>query len=151
MAEDINKKITIEVELEAEKLTQNINSLNSVIDGLLARQQLLDAAGQQNSTTFNTVATQLEAFQKKLQEVNTQVIASVTAFNSLNTSAKTLNTTLSSSISQHQKNAQAASENSVKTKELAQQMISLGQSAKQQQSVVDENKNSLNSLSGSVT
>jgi len=151
MADDINKKIIIEVELEAEQLTQNINSLNSAIDGLLAKQQQLNTAGQQNSAAFNAIATQLEVFQKKLQDVNTQVTANTTALNNLGTAGKTLDTVLSSSATQQQKNAQATGDNSSKIKELNQQVTSLSQSVSQQKDITDGSKNSLDGFSGSIT
>jgi len=150
MADDLNKNITINVELETEKLTQNIASLNSAIDSLLAKQQQLSTTGQQNTAAFTALTTQLEAFQKKLQEVNTQITTGTTALNALNTAGKTLDTTLSSTASQLQKNAQAAGDGSTKLKELAQQMSAVSQSANQQKSSTDQSKNSLDGLSGSI-
>ncbi len=38
MADDINKKIIIGVELDADKLTDNITNINKAIDSLLAKQ-----------------------------------------------------------------------------------------------------------------
>jgi hypothetical protein len=151
MADDISKKITIEVELETEKLTQNITNLNKSIDSLLAKQKELNTAGQQNSVTFESVSSKLETFQKRLQEVNTQVAANTTSLNSLSASGKTTESSLSSLTAQHQKNAKAVGESSVKTKELTGQINSLGQSVKQQKSGTDEGKSGLDSYVESIT
>jgi hypothetical protein len=150
MSDDINKKITIEVELEAEKLTQNITDLNKNIDSLLAKQKELSAAGQQNSAAFESVSSKLETFQKRLQDVNAQVTANTAAINSLGASGKTAEGSLSSLTAQHQKNAKAASDSSIKIKELSGQINSLGQSVKQQKGSTGEGKSALDDYAESI-
>lgn len=151
MADDISKKITIEVELETEKLTKNITDLNKSIDSLLAKQKELNTTGQQNSAAFESVSSKLETFQKRLKEVNTQVAANTASLNSLSASGKTTESSLSSLTAQHQKNAKAASDSSGKIKELSGQINSLGQSVKQQKNGTDEVKSVLDSYSETIT
>jgi len=150
MPEKTSKKNSIEVQLDTEKLTQNINSLNSVIDNLLAKQQQLSAAGQQNSSAFNALAVQLTSFQKTLLDVNTQVTTNITSFNALSAAGKTLDTVISANSAQHQKNALALTNSSAKTKELAQQVNTLGKSVDQQKGSIDNGKNSIDNFSASI-
>jgi hypothetical protein len=83
MADDISKKITIGVEADTDGFTQNIANLNKIIDGLLAQQKQLDAAGKQNSATFGSVTEKLADFQKKLRDVTAQASTNAGALNSL--------------------------------------------------------------------
>ncbi|MDF2430815.1 MAG: hypothetical protein JWP44_446 [Mucilaginibacter sp.] len=150
MADDINKKITIEVELEADKLTEDITNLNKTIDSLLAKQQQLNAAGQQNSAAFESISSKLDDLQKKLKDATTQVTANSTALNALSISGKTAETSLSALTTQHQKNAKAAEDSSAKTKELSGQVNALGQAVNQQKSSTDQSKSALDGYAGSI-
>jgi hypothetical protein len=150
MAGDINRKITIDVELEAEKLTQNITNLNKSIDSLLAKQQQLNTSGQQNSTAFDNISAKLDVLQKKLQDATARVNANATALNALSTSNKTAESSLSSLTIQHQNNAKAVAGSSAKTKELIGQTNSLGLSLKQQKGNAGESKSTLDTYSGSL-
>ena len=126
MADDISKNITIGVEMDTDKLTQNITSLNKLIDSLVAKQQQLTTAGQQSSTAFDNVSAKLGALQKKLQDATTQVTANATAMNALSTSNKAAEGSLSSLTAQHQQNTKAVGDSAVKIKELSGQISSLG-------------------------
>lgn len=150
MADDINKKITIEVELEADKLTEDITNLNKTIDSLLAKQRQLNAAGQQNSAAFESISSKLDDLQKKLKDATTQVTANSTALNALSISGKTAETSLSALTTQHQKNAKAAEDSSAKTKELSGQVNALGQAVNQQKSSTDQSKSALDGYAGSI-
>jgi orotidine-5'-phosphate decarboxylase len=151
MADDINKKITIAVELEADKLTEDIQNLNKTIDSLLAKQQQLNTSGQQNSAAFEGISSKLDDLQKKLKDATTQVTANSTALTALSTSGKAAETSLSALTAQHQKNAKAAGDSSTKTKELGGQLTALGQAVNQQKSSTDQVKNSLDGYAGSIS
>ena len=151
MVDDINKKITIEVEAKTEDFAQNITNLGKAIDGLLEKQHQLTAAGQQNSASFKDVSSKLEELQKKLQDANTQVNANATALNSLNTAAKTASGSLASLSTQHQTSAKTAGNHSTKVKELSSSVNSLGKAAKQQANDTNQGKNSLDGYAGSIT
>ncbi len=150
MADDISKNITIGVEMDTDQFTQNISSLSKAIDGLVAKQQQLNAAGQQSSTAFDDVSAKLDALQKKLQDATAQVNANAAAMNTLSTANKNAGNSLSSLTVQHQNNAKAAAESSAKTKELSGQIGSLGQSLKQQSNNAGQGKSALESYSESI-
>jgi hypothetical protein len=151
MADDINKKITIEVELEADQVNQNIDTLNKAIDSLLAKQQQLSAVGQQSSAGFDSISSKLDTLQKKLQDTTAQVNSASTALGSLNTSAKNAENTLASVTAQHQKNAKAIGDSTSKTKELGGQVAALDQSLTQQKSAADQGKSSFDGYNGSIS
>jgi len=151
MADDINKKITIGVELEADQLNQNIDNINKAIDSLLSKQQQLSAAGQQSSAGFDSISSKLDALQKKLQDVTTQINTSSAALGSLNTSAKTAENSLASLTAQHQKNTKAAGDTGSKTKELGGQIAALNQSLNQQKSAADQGSNAVVGYSAAIS
>jgi len=136
MADDISKKITIEVEMETESITQNITSLNKSIDSLLAKQQQLNAAGQQNSAAFEAITQKLEALKASLKEANTQLKANTASLNSLGKAAKSVGGAISSLATKHQKHAKAAGDSSAKSKQLGDQLTILGISNKTAESAV---------------
>ncbi|MDR3693377.1 hypothetical protein [Mucilaginibacter sp.] len=141
MADDISKKITIGVEMDTETLTQNIGNLNKSIDGLVAKQQQLSAAGKQNTAAFEEISAKLDVLKKSLQEANTQLQANTSSLNALDTAAKTAGGSVSSLSDQHQKHTKAAGDSSAKTKELSGQVNTLGASSK-------ATENSVSSLAG---
>ncbi len=143
MADDISKKITIQVNLEADEVTKNIKTINDAIDGLLSKQQQLSAAGQQNTAAFNDLSTALQDFQKKLQDVNTQVTTNTSSLNDLSKAAKGLGSSLSSTTAEHQKNAKAAGDNTAKTKTLSVEVSTLNKTVVQQKSSLEQSKVSL--------
>jgi hypothetical protein len=63
MAEDLNKKILIEVEAETDQFKKNITDLNQTLDGLLQRQKQLSDSGQQSTKAFQDMATQVKIVQ----------------------------------------------------------------------------------------
>ena len=151
MADDISKKIAIEVNLEAEQVTKNIKTINDAIDGLVAKQQQLTTAGQQNSAAFNDVSAALLDFQKKLQDVNTQVTTNTASLNDLTKAAKDLGNSMSSVAAEHQKNAKAAGDTTVKTKTLNVEVSSLNKTVVQQKSNLEQSKVSLDGYGTEVT
>ncbi|HWZ15696.1 MAG TPA: hypothetical protein VNW95_10715 [Mucilaginibacter sp.] len=151
MADDISKKITIGVDLDTENLSQNISNLNKTIDSLLAKQQQLTAAGQQNSAAFNSIASTIIGFQKTLQDISTQLASGVSSLTALSTSGKMAENSLSALAAQHQKTTKAAAENSVKIKELTGGLNSLNNSATQQKGKVDAAKSAIDTFSDSLS
>jgi hypothetical protein len=151
MANDISKQITIGVELDTENLSQDIAVLNKTIDGLLAKQQQLTVAGQQNSAAFNSITSTLISFQKSLQDVSAQLASSASSLTALSASGKTAENSLSALTAQHQKSTKAATDNSVKIKELNSRLNSLGQSVTQQKGKIDTAKSAIDTFSGSLS
>lgn len=137
MADDLNKNITITVTAQTDTLQQNITSLNKTINDLLTQQKQLDAAGQQNSATYDDIAAKIDALQKNLKEATAQLNTHVTGLGNLGTAAKTAGTALGTLNGQLQKTQKAAGDSSSKTKDLSTQLNSLGQVTKQQKSNVD--------------
>src|ERR1700760_2789823 len=103
MADDISKKITIGVEMETESIAENISSLNKTIDSLLAKQQQLNTAGQQNSAAFEAVTAKLETFQTKLKEATALVAANADALNQLGVKSKATGGAVDSLTEKHSK------------------------------------------------
>src|SRR5476651_318337 len=96
MADDLNKNITITVTAQTDTVQQNIVSLNKTINDLLVQQKQLDAAGQQNSATYDGITAKLDALQKNLKDATTQLNVQTTAFDNLGKTAKTSDTALGS-------------------------------------------------------
>lgn len=137
MADDLNKNITITVTAQTDTLQQNITSLNKTINDLLTQQKQLDAAGQQNSATYNDIAAKIDALQKNLKEATAQLNTHITGLGNLGTAAKTAGTALGTLNGQLQKTQKAVGDSSSKTKDLSTHLNSIGQTAKQQKSSID--------------
>jgi hypothetical protein len=73
MAEDLNKKILIEVEAETDQLKKNITDLNQTLDSLLQRQKQLSDSGQQSTKAFQDMAAQVKAAQTAIENYNKAV------------------------------------------------------------------------------
>jgi hypothetical protein len=150
MAEDLSKNIIIQVTAQTSQLEQSITNLNKIIDTLSAQQKQLDASGQQNSVTFDNLSSKLEIFQKRLQDVNTQIAANTAALNSLNTTAKNSDGAITSLTTQQQKNAKATGDSATKAKALGTQLNSLNQTLKQQTGNAADAAKSINSQSANM-
>ena len=137
MADDLNKNITITVTAQTDILQQNIVNLNKTINYLLLQQKQLDAAGQQNSATYDAVSAKLNALQKSLKDTTAQLNTQTTALSSLGAAAKSTEATLGSLNKQLQNTQKAAGNSSSKTKDLSTQLNSLGQATKQQKGNID--------------
>jgi hypothetical protein len=67
MAEDISKKITIQVEAETEQLKQSIAEVNQTLDGLLQRQKQLAESGQLTGKAFQDMAAMIKQAQAAIE------------------------------------------------------------------------------------
>jgi len=150
MADDLNKNITITVTAQTDTIQQNIVTLNKTIDGLLQQQKQLDAAGQQNSATYDGIAAKIDALQKNLKDATTQLDEQITALNNLEKAAKTSDTALGSLNKQLQNIQKEAGNSSSKTKDLSTQLNSLGQATKQQKSGIDSAATSISKHASST-
>ncbi|HAL80813.1 MAG TPA: hypothetical protein DCO83_00110 [Mucilaginibacter sp.] len=63
MADDISKKILIQVEADTNQVAQSIADLNQTLDALLQKQKQLTDSGQQNTKVYQDMATQVKATQ----------------------------------------------------------------------------------------
>jgi len=150
MADDLNKNITITVTAQTDTVQQNIVSLNKTINDLLVQQKQLDAAGQQNSATYDGITAKLDALQKNLKDATTQLNVQTTAFDNLGKTAKTSDTALGSLNTQLQNTQKAVGDSSSKTKDLTTQLNSLEQATKQQKSGVDSAATSISKHASST-
>jgi hypothetical protein len=140
MANEISKKITIGVEAQTDNFTQSIGNLNKIIDSLLAQQKQLDAAGQQNSATFNNVAAKLEIFQKRLQDVSKQAAVNTTAFNSLSQSVKQQKSNIDESKIALDGHSVSMNKGAAGAKQLQTNITQTSASLERQANAVTENK-----------
>eukprot|EP01037_Dinobryon_pediforme_P011453 gene11453-11543_t len=150
MADDISKKITIAVELEAGNITENINSLNKSIDELLAKQEQLKNSGKQNSADFSDTADKVEELQKKIKALSTQLSSGSSALKTLGSSAKTAGTALAALATQQQKAAKATSDATAKTKELSKQVSNLDKATAKNKKSTGDSKKAADALGGSL-
>lgn len=150
MAEDISKKITIDVELETDKLTENIAKLSKTIEGLLSKQQQLNSVGEQNSVTFDGISAKIDVLQKKLKDVTPQFGSNAAAVGKLGTTSKSAGNAVSSLATSYQKAAKAAGDSATRVKELSGQMKSLSQSVNEQKGSTDKGKSALDSLAETI-
>lgn len=67
MAEDFNKKIKIEVELESEKATESVGALNKALDGLIIKQKQLTDSGLQSEKSLQSEASGVKAAQAAVE------------------------------------------------------------------------------------
>ena len=70
MADDISKKIIIQVEADTKQLEQNVAALNQTLDGLLQTQKQLTVSGQQNTKAFDDIAVQIKATRETIESHN---------------------------------------------------------------------------------
>jgi hypothetical protein len=86
MADDISKKILIQVEANTDQLEQNIADLNQTLDGLLQKQKQLTNSGQQNTEAFNDMAVQIKATQATIEKSKNSFDAHKVAVDALSSS-----------------------------------------------------------------
>ena len=147
MADDISKKITIEVEAETDKLKQNVTELNQTLDGLLLKQKQLTDSGQQSTKAFSDIATQVKATQTALDNYKKAVDGHTTA---INDNAKALNTSkgslvqnkeaLQGLLEKYDAISRAQGDNSKSAKALNQQIGTLSNAIKTQEKKVEESR-----------
>lgn len=73
MAGNIQKEILIDVRLKADQLKADVISANSTLDALLVSSFKLKAAGQQNTTEFITLASEIRNTKTAIREANKDI------------------------------------------------------------------------------
>lgn len=88
MAEDVNKKIEIEIKADIAESLKSIAALNQALDGLLLKQKQLDDAGQQNIKAFQNLATQVKTAQGAIDSHSKAITDNVKTLSSSNNTLK---------------------------------------------------------------
>jgi len=145
MADDISKKILIQVEADTDQLEKNVTDLNQTLDGLLQKQKQLTNSGQQNTKAFNDMAVQIKATQATIEShtkaIDNQSKAIDNNVKSLGSSNNTLQQNkdmMVSLLQQYNSLAKSEGDHSDKLKALNIQIGSLSNTISQQ--VVDITK-----------
>ncbi|MGN6181235.1 MAG: hypothetical protein ACTHNW_18780 [Mucilaginibacter sp.] len=133
MADDISKNISIQITAETDKLEQSIGNLNTIITDLLEKQKQLANSGQINSDAFKNSADKIEIYNKRLQNVSTQLNGFKTALDSATGSLQQNKTLISALTTAKEKYSITLGDNSTKVKELNSAIQALSASAKNQQ------------------
>jgi hypothetical protein len=150
MADDISKKITIEVEAQTDKLQQNIAGLNQIINELLANQQKLVSAGNENSEAFEKTAAAVDKYQKQLAGVTKQVSSFNSTLKSSTTSLQKSQSLIEGLAKANDKLAKSISSGESKLKGLDISIKALASSAQSQQTSTNKSKTALDAHSKSM-
>lgn len=86
MADDVTKKILIDVQLKQTQLKTDIKGLNTDLDALLVKQIKLSAANKQNTTEYIGLTSQIRLTRAEIREANKQVDNMTKALNAENNS-----------------------------------------------------------------
>ncbi|HTD41581.1 MAG TPA: hypothetical protein VK671_13220 [Mucilaginibacter sp.] len=151
MADDISKKIIIEVEAQTGKLQQNISSLNQVINELQANQQKLIASGNEGSAAFEKTATAIDKYQKQLDTANKQLKSFNSGINSSSSSLKKSQTMIEALAKANDKLSKSIAGSSAKLKELDKSTNSLASSAQSHQAKTQQSKAAIDAHSKSLS
>ncbi|MDB5136853.1 MAG: hypothetical protein JWP37_3456 [Mucilaginibacter sp.] len=150
MADDISKKITIEVEAQTDKLQQNIAGLNQIINELLANQQKLTSTGNENSAAFEKTAAAVDKYQKQLAGVTKQISSFNSTLKSSTSSLQKSQSLIEGLAKANDKLAKSISSGESKLKGLDISIKALASSAQSQQASTNKSKTALDAHSKSM-
>lgn len=80
MADNINKKITIDVEMDTAELTKTIGELNEHLDELLKKQKSAGESGKESTKSFKDIADQVKQTQTAIDTLTKSVDSNTKAF-----------------------------------------------------------------------
>jgi uncharacterized phage infection (PIP) family protein YhgE len=156
MADDINKKILIQVEAETDQLKKNVTDLNQTLDGLLQKQKQLTDAGQQNTKAFQDMSVQVKAAQTVIENHSKAIENNVRAIDSSNNTLQKNKELMVSLLQQHDSLSKSEGDHTDKIKTLNTQISTLSNTITDQvtnltksREVFDVHKATVNALSSS--
>ncbi len=156
MADDISKKILIQVEANTDQLEQGVADLNQTLDILLQKQKQLSDAGQQNTNAFRDMALQVKSAQSAIDSHSKAIDDNVKALGNSNNSLKQNKELLISLLQQHDSLSKSEGEHSDKVIALNAQIKALSNTISQQvtnltksHEVFDAHTATVNALSSS--
>ncbi|MDB4903095.1 MAG: hypothetical protein JWQ63_2376 [Mucilaginibacter sp.] len=156
MADDINKKILIQVEAETDQLKKNVTDLNQTLDSLLQKQKQLTDAGLQNTKAFQDMAVQVKTAQTAIESHSKAIENNVKAIDSSNTTLQKNKDLMVSLLQQHDSLSKSEGDHSEKIKTLNTQISTLSNTITDQitsltksREVFDVHKATVNALSSS--
>lgn len=144
MADDINKKITIQVTAQTDQLEQSITNLNKIIDTLLTQQKQLIDSGNQTSAAFKNNADKIDIYQKSLQNATSQLNSYLTILNSSATSLQKNQSLITALTAASDKYSKTVGDNSKKVNELNAAISALSSTAQQQQTKATQSQSATN-------
>jgi hypothetical protein len=156
MADDISKKILLQVEADTNQLDQSVAALNQTLDGLLQKQKQLSEAGQQNTKAFQDMAAQVKTAQAAIDNHSKAVDNSVKAISSSNNSLQQNKDLLLSLLQQYDSLSKSEGNHSDNVKALNTQISTLSNTITDQvanlnksSGAFDAHKATMNALSSS--
>jgi len=150
MADDINKKITIQVEAQTDDLKQSITDLNQTLEGLLQKQKQLADGGKENTKSFHDLGTQIKATQTALENYSKAIDGNVKTLTALNRSLAKNKDLLAAVSQQHEGLAKSQTSNSENVKALNNQMGALSSTIDDQGPKLTESKDAFDANKASV-
>jgi len=156
MADDISKKILIQVEADTDQLNQSVATLNQTLDGLLQKQKQLTDSGQQNTKAYQDMAAQVKTVQAAIDNHSKAVDNNVKALGSSNNTLQQNKDLLISLLQQYDSLSKSEGNHSDNVKGLTTQINTLSNSITDQvtslnksSGAFDAHKATMNALSSS--
>ncbi|MGZ3813250.1 MAG: hypothetical protein ACXVJN_15995 [Mucilaginibacter sp.] len=150
MADDISKKITIEVEAQTEKLQQNIAGLNQIITQLQANQQKLIATGNENTAAFEKTAAAIDKYQKQLSAAGNQLKTFTSDLSSTNSSLQKSQSSIDALAKANDKLSKSISGGASKLTALDQNTKALTSTTQSHQAKAQQSKTALDAHNKSL-
>lgn len=137
--EDTTKKILIDIQLKADTLKTDVVSLNSTLDQLLVQQLKLKAAGQQNTSQFVQLASQIRNTKTEIRNANKEIDNTNKALNAENNSIAQNRALLSILTAEYVKLGQEQGKTAKSTIEAGKQIDALTTKLKAQEAAIGQN------------
>ncbi len=140
MADEIIKKVLIQVEAKTETLKQNVGELNLVLDSLIAKRKAMGKQTVENSKEFVDNATQTRLVRDEIRNKNREIDNSVKALTAENNSIVQNRALLASLTAEHIKLTQVEGEGSKKAVEMEKVVNKLSGTLKAQEKAMGDNR-----------
>jgi len=125
MADDISKKIIIQVEAETDQFNKDLVTLNQSLDSLLQKQKQLSDAGQQTTKAFQDIAIQVKSVQTTIDNHTKAIDNNRKMVDSSNNTLKQNKDLMVGLLQQHNQLSQSTGNHSDKIKSLNTQISTL--------------------------
>jgi hypothetical protein len=125
MADDISKKILIQVEADTDQVKQGIADLNQTLDTLLQKQNLLATTGQQSSKAFQDIAAQVKNAQAAIDSHSKALDNNAKTLGSANNTLQQNKDLMVSLLQQYDNLSKSQGDHSAQVKALNTQIVTL--------------------------
>jgi len=150
MADDISKKILIQVEANTDQLEQSVADLNQTLDGLLQKQKQLTDSGQQNTKAYQDMAAQVKATQAAIDNHSKAIDNNVKSLATSNNTLQQNKDKMVALLQQYDSLSKSQGDNSAGVKALNAQISTLSNTIASQVVDVSKSKDSFDAQIATV-